>query len=110
MGEDFLTTREKIYKLLVEAEEPLSAEDMVALLGLGKKEYSRIQEDLEFVIRSVKKRSGGAEIVEMIPARCLTCGYVFKDRQKAKRPSKCPRCNSERIAGPWFILKKSSRK
>ncbi|MEM0021115.1 MAG: HTH domain-containing protein [Fervidicoccaceae archaeon] len=110
IGSDFLTRREKIYRILVEAEKPLTAEEIAKILGLSGREVNSIHTDLEHVMRSVRKRSGNSEIVEMIPARCLTCGYTFRDREKVKRPSKCPKCNSERIEGPWFYIRKKGRK
>lgn len=103
---EFLTRREKIYKILSERREPVTAEELAGLLGLNRREAKLIQEDLEYLMRSVKRKSGSVETIEMIPARCASCGYVFHDREKVKRPSKCPKCKSERIQGPWFFLKK----
>jgi len=40
----------------------------------------------------------------MVPPTCKTCGYVFKDLDRPKRPSRCPRCRSERISSPLFII------
>jgi predicted Zn-ribbon and HTH transcriptional regulator len=106
---EFLTRREKIYKILNEIEEPKTAEEIANMLGLSRREAKTIQEDIEYLMKSVKRRSGSAEIIEMIPARCSSCGYVFRDRDKVKRPTKCPRCKSERIQGPWFFLKRQRK-
>jgi len=101
-----MTRREKIYDLLSQLREPVTAEDIASMLGLRRDEVKSIEIDLEFLMKSVKRRSGGSEIIEMIPARCSFCGYEFRERDKVKRPSRCPRCKSERIHGPWFFLKK----
>jgi predicted Zn-ribbon and HTH transcriptional regulator len=38
------------------------------------------------------------------PPRCVACGFVFEDRSRAKRPSRCPRCGSERLTKPRFWI------
>lgn len=38
-------------------------------------------------------------------ARCLHCGFVFKERSKVKKPSKCPRCRGEQIKPSVFWIK-----
>jgi predicted Zn-ribbon and HTH transcriptional regulator len=40
--------------------------------------------------------------LEILPARCLNCGFVFSKREKAKKPGKCPKCKSTRIKPPSF--------
>jgi predicted Zn-ribbon and HTH transcriptional regulator len=62
-----------------------------------------LEEDLRHVERSLRR---GPERLFIEPARCLSCGFVF--RQRAARhlhaPSRCPRCRSERIADPRFHI------
>ena len=38
------------------------------------------------------------------PAYCENCNYSFKDRKRLTPPSKCPRCRSSRIQGPWYRI------
>jgi transcriptional regulator len=38
------------------------------------------------------------------PAYCEACNYSFKDRKRLSPPSKCPRCRSSRIQGPWYRI------
>lgn len=106
MTEDFLTTREKIYEILKKSSEPLSIEDIILVLRLSPRDYGKVVEDLEHLRISVKKRSNGIEEIVIIPAYCSNCGYIFKKREKIKKPSKCPKCYSSRIKGPWFYLKR----
>ncbi len=40
-----------------------------------------------------------------MPATCKKCGYQFTDRERLKKPSRCPRCKSERIDPPRFYVK-----
>jgi hypothetical protein len=34
----------------------------------------------------------------------VACGFEFKERERAKRPSRCPRCSSERLTKPRFWI------
>jgi transcriptional regulator len=38
------------------------------------------------------------------PAFCENCRYTFKDRKRLTPPSKCPRCKTSRIQGPWYKI------
>jgi len=38
------------------------------------------------------------------PAQCENCGFVYRERSKLKKPSKCPKCKSERILPPRFFI------
>ena len=105
MEDEFLTLRERIYLLLKEAEEPLDTKSIATRLGLPDHEKRRVEEALKHLYRSVKRKSGGRESLEIVPARCLDCGYVFPRKEgEFKKPSKCPRCKSQRIEGPWFYI------
>jgi len=35
---------------------------------------------------------------------CLKCGFAFTERERHGRPSRCPRCKSERISPPCFRI------
>ena len=48
-----------------------------------------------------KLSQGGGELC-IEPARCIGCGFEFKGRSRAAKPSRCPECRSERIAPPRF--------
>jgi len=71
-------------------------------LGLDPREAASIYEDLEHIARSLKN-SGFVLLVQ--PPACKSCGYVFRDLKRLKKPSKCPRCRSERIYPPRFIIR-----
>lgn len=38
------------------------------------------------------------------PARCLACGYVFIERARLTKPSRCPSCRRTRISHPRFLI------
>jgi len=95
------TYRERIYRLLREAGRPLTAEEIALELGITPRE---VYEHLRHLARSVYSRSGGGEVLLMEPPRCRRCGYVFKDLEAPRRPSRCPRCKSEWIEPPRFTV------
>ncbi len=102
---EFATTRERILKLLETVGKPLTADEIASLLGLGASERKRIENDLIHLSLTVKRKSGGSARIEIIPPMCVDCGYTFPARkERFKKPSKCPKCGSHRIRGPWFVL------
>lgn len=61
-----------------------------------------VAEHLVHLERSLTHR-GLALVIE--PARCRECGFRFERRSRATRPSRCPRCRSERIDPARFALR-----
>jgi predicted Zn-ribbon and HTH transcriptional regulator len=104
MSEEYLTLREKIMKLLIETKNPLSVDDIIAYLGLTPRDKRLVYDALEHIAKTIRRRSKGKLELVMIPPRCLKCGYVFKDLKKPRKPSRCPRCKSERISPPLFKI------
>ncbi|RLG79778.1 MAG: transcriptional regulator [Thermoprotei archaeon] len=100
----FETLREKIVDILIKAEEPLSVSQIASLLGLSSREERTIYTALTHIAKSVRRKSKGKLQLVMIPPVCKKCGYVFKHLDKPRRPSKCPRCKSERIEEPKFKI------
>ncbi len=100
----YLTLREKIMKLLMESREPLSVDEIAAILGLSPRDKHLVYDALTHIAKTIKRRSGGKLELVMIPPTCKKCGYVFKDLKKPRKPSRCPRCKSERINPPLFKI------
>jgi len=96
------TTREKIIRALRESPQPLTAEDIIALLGVEDLKPKDIYEHLKHVAKTVKSK--GDEVLVMTPPSCKSCGFTFKDLDKPKKPSKCPKCKSQRISPPAFKI------
>ena len=44
-------------------------------------------------------------VLEVEPAACIGCGWQFEDRRRFGRPSRCPKCKSERIDPPRFSVR-----
>jgi predicted Zn-ribbon and HTH transcriptional regulator len=90
------TPRQAIRRLLAGA--PRTARDLSALVHLPEKD---IVPHLEHIARSLR---GAGERLEIEPAQCHECGYVFRDRRRLSRPGACPRCRSERLSAPVFRI------
>ncbi len=102
------TVRERIISLLEEASQPLSAEEIAAHLGLDPRTgVKEVYAHLRHVARTVWRRSRGRKQVFMEPPSCRACGYVFKGLDRPRKPSKCPRCGSQRIDPPRFVIMES---
>ena len=79
-------------------ERPLTAREISARVGISEKEVSG---HLEHVARSLRHSS---ERLRVEPAQCLACAFVFKERTRLTKPSKCPVCRSERVDPPRFVI------
>ncbi|MDG4476804.1 transcriptional regulator [Thiovibrio frasassiensis] len=91
------TTRHGIMALLGEG--PVSAKDISVALHLAEKE---VCSHLEHIRRSLHA-SGG--VLEIVPAECRSCGFVFAKRERLTPPGRCPVCRSEAINDPLFSLR-----
>jgi len=96
------TTREKMIRILRESPQPLTAEDIIAVLSLEDLTPKDLYEHLKHIAKTVKSK--GEEVLVMVPPRCRSCGFTFKDLDKPKKPSRCPKCKSERISPPAFKI------
>lgn len=84
------TVRQEILDILTGGE--LSASDLSKMVRKSEKE---IYDHLDQL-----KKAGEVDIV---PAVCSSCDYVFEQRAKVKKPSKCPKCKGTRIEPPHFV-------
>jgi len=91
-----ITIRQKIIERL--SDEMMDARQLSREVSIREKE---VYDHLAHIARSlaVKGKKLGME-----PARCLACGYVFKDRQRLTRPGRCPRCKNSHLQSPVFYI------
>ncbi len=104
MSDKFLTLRERIIKILLDAKEPLSVGEIASLLGLNPREKRLVYDALNHIAKTIRRKTHHKLQLVMVPPICRNCGYVFKDLDKPRKPSKCPRCKSERILEPRFKI------
>lgn len=95
-----LTRREKIMEIIEQADEPFTAEDLCQMLDVRSRNI--IYEDLDHIAKSVR---GKSKQLLVKPASCGKCHYIFTTRKSAKPPGRCPKCRSEWILAPAFIIR-----
>jgi predicted Zn-ribbon and HTH transcriptional regulator len=86
-------------ELAAAPETGLTARELSERVGIPEKEVAGHLEHLEKSLRA-----GGARL-EVLPAECLACGYVFRERRRLTRPGACPRCRATRVAPPAFRVR-----
>ena len=79
--------------------EPRSASSIARELGLRRGE---VEEDLRRAVRSA--RAAGHR-VEIIPARCKSCAFVFGEERLVK-PGRCPACRGTRLFEPQIRIQR----
>lgn len=97
------TTREKIIEILRNVNYPITVNELAKLIG-DNIDPRELYEDLIHIAKTIRARSAGREFLAMDPPSCRRCGYVFRDLGKPREPSRCPRCKSEWITPPRFII------
>ena len=95
------TIRQKIISLL-EAKTSSSKEISVEA-GVSEKE---VYEHLEHIQRTINKREHNFLVT---PAVCKKCGFVFRKRDRLKKPGRCPVCRNEVIQEPIFSIRKTGK-
>lgn len=78
-------------------ETKLSSNQLAHLLGIPERQ---VEEHLEHVVKTVAQDRTRRFILD--PSTCQDCDFVFKDRRRLTRPSRCPRCRSEGITAPRY--------
>lgn len=77
----------------------LSVREISAEVKASEKE---VYSHLEHIQKTVNKKEHNFMVT---PAECRKCGFVFRKRDRLKKPGKCPVCNSELIQEPLFSIK-----
>jgi len=78
--------------------EPQCARELSQRASLSEKE---ILEHLPHLARSL---AAAVRTLGIQPARCKSCGFHFEPQLSRARPSRCPKCKSERIEAARFSL------
>ncbi|MEM7151528.1 MAG: transcriptional regulator [Myxococcota bacterium] len=91
-----MTVRDKLSEALQRV--PMTTLQLSGEVGIPQGEVGK---HLEHLARSLPHRGLALEVE---PARCLKCEFIFGDRARFKRPSRCPECRSERIQPARFSV------
>ena len=78
-----------------------SASSLARELGLTRGD---IEDDLRHALRSA--RAAGHDL-EIVPARCKSCGFVFGE-DKLLKPGRCPACKGSRLLEPMIRIRRSA--
>ena len=90
------TIRQRIMVLL--CEEEMSAREISRATGIREKE---VYEHLSHIARSA---AGQGKKLIVGPFSCLSCGYIFQDRKRLNRPSRCPQCKGSHMEEPMYRI------
>jgi transcriptional regulator len=89
------TARQRIVELLTESR--LSSYQLAQLLGISER---HVEDHLSHVVKTISRDRHKRFVLE--PSACQACGFVFRDRRRLTKPSRCPRCRSEGITAPRY--------
>jgi transcriptional regulator len=89
------TTRQRMIELLRGIR--LSSHQLAQQLGISERQ---VEEHLPHIVKTLARDRTRRFILE--PSTCPDCGFVFRDRTKLTKPSRCPRCRSESITAPRY--------
>ena len=89
------TMRQRLVGLLTRSR--FSSYQLAQLLGIAERQ---VEDHLEHVVKTLARDHGKRFVME--PSGCQDCGFVFRERRKLTRPSRCPRCRSENISAPRY--------
>jgi len=94
-----MTRRRQLIDLL--SHQPRSISSIAREMGFHRGD---VEEDLQHALRSAV--AAGYRI-EVIPARCKACGFVFSEERLTK-PGRCPSCKGSRLFEPQICLSPDS--
>jgi predicted Zn-ribbon and HTH transcriptional regulator len=88
--------RQRLLRLLRESDH--DRRSLSQALGVPERE---LEAHLAHVRRSL---AAAGRRLQVKPAECLACGFIFEDRRRFKRPGRCPRCRQTRLSYPVFRI------
>jgi predicted Zn-ribbon and HTH transcriptional regulator len=95
------TRRQYILRLLEETGSALDLKSLFKVLEYGHKKH--LLDDIERIAGALRRED--RELLVQ-PSSCIACGFIFSPRDKRLQiPSKCPKCNAERITWPSIKLR-----
>ncbi|MBI5640985.1 MAG: transcriptional regulator [Nitrospirae bacterium] len=91
------TIRREIISLI--ERDSLSAREISGQVRISEKE---VYSHLEHIQKTMSKKDHHLFIT---PSECLKCGFIFRKRDRIKKPGKCPVCRGELIQEPFFSIR-----
>lgn len=94
------TPRQRIMELLTGTR--LTTHQLAQMLAIPERQ---VEDHLVHVVKSITRDKSSRFVLE--PSRCQDCDFVFRDRRRLTRPSRCPHCRSEGITAPRYGIDRS---
>jgi transcriptional regulator len=89
------TPRQRIKDLLEITS--LTARRIAEVVGISERQ---VEDHLIHIVKSVARDRTLRFVLE--PPECKDCDFVFRERERITRPSRCPKCHSEAISEPRY--------
>jgi predicted Zn-ribbon and HTH transcriptional regulator len=100
---DERTPRQRITDLITGR--VLPSRRIAEIVGIPERQ---VEEHLTHIVKTVGRDRSRRFLLE--PSECQDCGFVLKDRSRLTRPSRCPRCRSEKTTAPRYGIEVRSAK
>lgn len=95
------TPRQRIADLLTLA--PMTTQQIAAVVKMSERQ---VEDHLGHIMKT-SARDRSVKFV-LHPSECKTCDFVFRDRHRITRPSRCPRCRSELLTDPRYSIERDA--
>jgi transcriptional regulator len=89
------TPRQRLIELLTGTR--LTSYQLAQMLGIPERQ---VEEHLTHIVKTLARDRSRRFVLE--PSTCPDCGFVFRDRSRLTRPSRCPNCRGEGISCPRY--------
>ena len=76
----------------------MSSMDLSRALGIREKD---VLHHIDHVEKTLKARN---QRIQIIPASCRSCGFVFAGRRRFSKPGRCPECRGTYLDSPLFYI------
>lgn len=91
------TPRQRIADLLTLA--PMTTQQIAAVVKMSERQ---VEDHLGHIMKTVARDRSVKFVLH--PSACKDCDFVFRDRNRITRPSRCPRCRSELLTDPRYSV------
>ncbi|MBA5866797.1 MAG: hypothetical protein GDA67_08920 [Nitrospira sp. CR1.3] len=91
------TVRQRIMDLLTGTFR--SSRQLAELSGISERQ---VEEHLGHIVKSVARDRSRRFMLQ--PSGCQNCGFLFRQRTRLTRPSRCPQCRNESISAPRYKI------
>ncbi len=81
---------------------PCSSKELSSKAGIPEKQVYGHLEHIRKTAAATRRR------LIVTPAECKKCGFVFRKRERFKKPGRCPVCRGESIREPLYSIREEN--